>query len=111
MRRERFWSFPLRLGRIEPDLSYPSARSQQCRHSAGEHNASSAPVRKGRKSRGMSCKRKKTPTRSSDESRSQPLNLKFSVHAHIPVTSGPTFALWPITWDRSHPKKLGPVAI
>jgi hypothetical protein len=45
MRRERFWSFPLRLGRIEPDLSYPSARSQQYRHSAGEHNASSAPVR------------------------------------------------------------------
>jgi hypothetical protein len=40
----------------------------------------------------------------------QPSNLKFTstrtvacTH-HIPVNSGPTFALWPITWDRSHPK-------
>jgi hypothetical protein len=110
MRRDRFPCLAWRLGRIEPYLSYPSARPQPCRHSTREHNGSSIPTRKrGRKSRGMSGKRKRE-CESSDESQRETLNLACT--HHIPVNSGPTSHLHSgRLLGTDHTQKLSPVDI
>jgi hypothetical protein len=78
MRRERFWSFPLRLGRIEPDLSYLSASPQPCHHSVGEHNASSIPVRKKEEGGRVVCLAKgRRTSESSDESPTLNLQVQY----------------------------------
>jgi hypothetical protein len=88
MRGERFPCLARCLCRIEPDLSYPSAWAQPCHHSAGEHNASSIPIRKRQEVAWYVLqKEERSHEDAKDRMRTSlkgTINLKFSVHAPHP---------------------------